>query len=70
MLYDVYMKEKKEMNLVEKMLKAAEELALEVYGCDLEYLDPSEVEWYSLRVDEVNFEMFVDDLAQSAWMAS
>lgn len=55
--------------LAEKLLEAAEAQAMECYEVGLERLDPDEIAWYEERVTDLNFEMFVDDLAQAAWFA-
>lgn len=39
------------------------------YGCDLDRLDPSELEWYASRVTEDNLDSMADDLAAAAWQA-
>lgn len=39
------------------------------YGCDLDRLDPSELEWYASRVTEDNFDDMAEDLAAAAWQA-
>ena len=50
-------------------LEEASTLAFVNYGCDLERLDPSEVEWYTDRVTEDNMEELAEDLAAAAWQA-
>ena len=56
-------------SLYELLLAAAEEIALDSYGCDLDRLDPSELEWYEARVTEENFDAMASDLAADAWQA-
>ncbi|MBM4056825.1 MAG: hypothetical protein FJ275_01140 [Planctomycetes bacterium] len=53
-----------------ELLRRAEALALEAYGCGLDRLDPSEVEYYTDRVTAANLDRFADDLAHCAWMAN
>ena len=56
-------------NNMDALLAAAELIADEAYGCSLDRLDPSEVEWFADRLTEDNFEELASDLAHSAWMA-
>jgi hypothetical protein len=56
--------------LAAELLRQAEALAIESYGCDLDRLDPSEVEYYTDRVTAGNFDDYVSDLAHCAWMAN
>jgi hypothetical protein len=53
-----------------ELLRRAEALALESYGCGLDRLDPSEVEYYTDRVTADNLDDLADDLAHCAWMAN
>lgn len=39
------------------------------YGCDLDRLDPEELEWYASRVTEDNLEDLAADLAAAAWQS-
>ena len=57
-------------DLIAELLRQAEVLAIESYGCDLDRLDPSEVEYYTDRVTASNFDDYVSDLAHCAWMAN
>lgn len=50
-------------------LEEASTRAFVQYGCDLDRLDPSELEWYTDRVTEANMEELADDLADAAWQA-
>jgi hypothetical protein len=47
----------------------ASQIALEAYGCDLDRLDPEEMEWYLNRVNPQNLEDMASDLAAAAWQA-
>jgi hypothetical protein len=47
----------------------ASQIALEAYGCDLDRLDPEEMEWYLNRVNPANLEDMASDLAAAAWQA-
>ena len=64
----------KETNLTQALLRRlfleeASTLAFVNYGCDLDRLDPSELEWYADRVTEANMEELAEDLAAAAWQA-
>lgn len=66
--------EKNEMTLEQALLRRlfleeASTLAFTNYGCDLDRLDPSELEWYTDRVTEANMEDLAEDLAAAAWQA-
>jgi hypothetical protein len=50
-------------------LEEASTLAFVNYGCDLDRLDPAELEWYADRVTEANMEELAEDLAAAAWQA-
>lgn len=50
-------------------LEEASTLAFTNYGCDLDRLDPSELEWYTDRVTEANMEELAQELAEAAWQA-
>jgi len=47
----------------------ANAIAAEMYGCDLDRLDPSEIEWYNERVSADNLEEMANDLASAAWFS-
>ena len=47
----------------------AEEISLDSYGCDLDRLDPEQVDWYLQRVNADNLEGMASDLAADAWQA-
>ena len=51
------------------MLCLASAIANEMYGCDLDRLDPEELEWYGSRLTEDNLEELANDLASAAWFA-
>lgn len=55
--------------LTDDLLDLANAIAAEMYGCDLERLDPDEIEWYTVRVTEDNLEEMANDLASAAWFA-
>jgi len=55
--------------LYEELLVLAEAIANEMYGCDLDRLDPEELEWYGSRLTEDNLEELANDLAAAAWFA-
>jgi hypothetical protein len=57
----------KENNLVLRLLAQAEEIALETYGCDLDRMDPSSVEWFTSQVTEKNLIGLAGSLAAAAW---
>ena len=50
-------------------LEEASTLAFTNSGCDLDRLDPSELDWYCDRVTEANMEDLAEDLAAAAWQA-
>lgn len=63
-----------ELNLASALLRrlfieTASTKAFTAYGCDLDRLDPDELEWYASRVTEDNLEDLADDLAAAAWQA-
>ena len=51
------------------LLDLASAVAAEMYGCDLDRLDPDEIEWYNERVTTDNLEEMANDLAAAAWQA-
>lgn len=66
--------EKNELTLEQALLRRlfleeASTRAFVQHGCDLDRLDPSELEWYTDRVTEANMEDLADDLAAAAWQA-
>jgi len=57
------------LSLYDQLLAMAEGIALADYGCELDRLDPSELEWYGARLTEDNLEELANDLAAAAWQA-
>lgn len=55
--------------LTDDLLDLANAIAAEMYGCDLDRLDPSEIEWYNERVTTDNLEEMANDLAAAAWQS-
>lgn len=55
--------------LCEDLYDLANAIAAEMYGCDLDRLDPDELEWYNERVNADNLEDLANDLAAAAWQA-
>ena len=51
------------------LLDLASAIAAEMYGCDLDRLDPDEIDWYNERVTTDNLEEMANDLAAAAWQA-
>ena len=51
------------------LLDLASAIAAEMYGCDLDRLDPDELAWYTERVTTDNLEEMANDLASAAWFA-
>ena len=47
----------------------ASAIAAEMYGCDLDRLDPEELEFYFNRLTSDNLEELANDLAAAAWQA-
>ena len=47
----------------------ASAIANEMYGCDLDRLDPEELEWYYARLTPDNLEELANDLASAAWFS-
>ena len=56
-------------NLQDDLYDLAFAIANEMYGCDLDRLDPSEIEWYNERVTADNLEELANDLAAAAWQS-
>ena len=56
-------------DLQQQLLNLAEEISLDSYGCDLDRLDPEQVDWYLQRVNADNLEGMASDLAADAWQA-
>ena len=52
-----------------QLFALAAEIAEESYGCDLDRLDPEELEWYGSQLTEDNLEELANDLAAAAWQA-
>jgi hypothetical protein len=52
-----------------RFVEEASTIAFVNYGCDLDRLDPAELEWYVSRVTEANFNELANDLADAAWQA-
>ena len=55
--------------LIDDLNDLASAIAAEMYGCDLDRLDPDEIEWYNERVTSDNLEEMANDLAAAAWQA-
>ena len=51
------------------LLDLASAIAAEMYGCDLDRLDPDELAWYTEQVTEDNLEEIANDLAAAAWFS-
>jgi hypothetical protein len=43
---------------------------VDLYGCDLDRLDPEILEFYGSRLTEDNLEELASDLAHEAWFAN
>jgi hypothetical protein len=52
-----------------QLFALASNIADEAYGCDLDRLDPSDLDWYAQRVTPENLEDLASDLAATAWQA-
>ena len=52
-----------------QLFALAAEIAEESYGCDLDRLDPEELDWYAQRVNDENLQDMANDLAAAAWQA-
>jgi len=55
--------------LQDDLLDLANAIAAEMYGCDLDRLDPDELAWYAERTNADNLEEMANDLAAAAWFA-
>ena len=55
--------------LQDDLLDLASAIANEMYGCDLDRLDPDELAWYAERTNADNLEEMANDLAAAAWQA-
>ena len=56
-------------SLQDDLLSLAERQAADLYGCDLDRLDPDHVQFYLDRVNADNLEELASDLAAEAWQA-
>lgn len=63
------MTEDRILSLYDDLLCLAEAIAVEMYGCDLDRLDPEELEFYGSLLTEDNLEEVANDLAVAAWQA-
>ncbi len=54
--------------LQDDLYDLANAIAAEMYGCDLDRLDPEELEWYGSQLTEDNLEELANDLA-AAWQS-
>ena len=63
------MTEHRLLSLYEDLLCLAEAIANEMYGCDLDRLDPEDLEWYGAQLTEDNLEELANDLAAAAWQS-
>ena len=57
-------------SLQDDLLNLAEAQAQDLYGCDLDRLDPDHVQFYLDRVNADNLEELASDLAHEAWFAN
>ena len=55
--------------ITDDLLDLASAIAAEMYGCDLDRLDPDELAWYTEQVTEDNLEEIANDLASAAWFS-
>jgi len=55
--------------LTDDLLDLATAIAAEMYGCDLDRLDPEDLAWYADRTDADNLEEMANDLAAAAWQS-
>ena len=55
--------------LTDDLMDLASAQAMDLYGCNLDRLDPEILEWYTEQVTEANLEEFASDLAHAAWQA-
>jgi hypothetical protein len=63
------MTEDRLLSLYDDLLCLAEAQALDLYGCDLDRLDPEILEFYGSKLTEDNLEDLASDLAAAAWQA-
>ncbi len=63
------MTEERLLSLYEELLCLAERQAVDLYGCDLDRLDPELLEFYGSKLTEDNLEELASDLAHEAWQA-
>ena len=64
------MTEDRLLELYDELLVLAERQAVDLYGCDLDHLDPEILEFYGSRLTEDNLEELASDLAHEAWFAN
>ena len=64
------MTEDRLLSLYDDLLALAERQAVDLYGCDLDRLDPEILEFYGSRLTEDNLEELASDLAHEAWFAN
>ena len=64
------MTEDRLLELYDELLVLAERQAVDLYGCDLDLLDPEILEFYGSRLTEDNLEELASDLAHEAWFAN
>jgi hypothetical protein len=55
--------------LQDDLYDLANAIAAEMYGCDLDRLDPEELDWYGSQLTEDNLEELANDLAAAAWQS-
>ena len=63
------MTEERLLSLYDDLLALAERQAVDLYGCDLDRLDPEILEFYGSKLTEDNLEELASDLAHEAWQA-
>mgnify|MGYP006293798439 CR=1 FL=1 len=56
-------------SLKDDLIALAEAQAADLYGCDLDRLDPDHLEIYLEKVTAANLEELASDLAFEAWQA-
>lgn len=56
-------------SLQDDLLDLASAIAAEMYGCDLDRLDPDDLEFYFNQVTADNLEEMANDLASAAWFS-
>jgi len=56
--------------LYDELLVLAERQAVDLYGCDLDSLDPEILEFYGSKLTEDNLEELASDLAHEAWFSN